>query len=128
MRATRATEDEPLVSDNLLAQLADPDFDAQRGEFDAQTRALLAVALPEICSELLGWRQTASNRPFALALALRSEAIEARLDQARHDIRAPEPVHPNTLTAACETLLRHSTDAAERSAAADVLAQIRRAA
>ena len=124
----RATEDQPLVSDDLLTQLANPDFDAQRGEFDAETRALLAAALPEICRELLGWRQTARNRPFALALALRSEAIEARVDQARRDIRAPEPIHPHTLTAACETLLRHSTDATERAAAADVLAQMRRAA
>lgn len=124
----RATQDQPLVSDDLLAELANPDFDAQRGEFDAETRAMLATALPEICSELLLWRQTARNRPFVLALALRSEAIEARLDDARRTIRAPEPAHARDLTAACETLLRHSTDAAERTTASDVLAQMQEAA
>lgn len=124
----RDTEVQPLVSDVLLAELANPDYHAQCGDYDAETRALLATALPEICSELLRWRQTAANRPFALALALRSEAIETRLTDARRAIRAPDPIHPRALTAACETLLRHSTDAAERAAASDVLAQMLEAA
>jgi len=124
----RDTEVQPLVSDDLLAELANPNYHQQCGDFDAETRALLAVALPEICSELLRWRQTAANRPFALARPLRSEAIEARLTDARRAIRAPEPIHPRALTAACETLLHHSTDAAERTAASDVLAQMQEAA
>ncbi|WOI34744.1 hypothetical protein R1T40_08470 [Tritonibacter scottomollicae] len=123
-----ATEVQPLVGDDLLAELASPDYHQQCGEFDAETRAMLAVALPEICSELLRWRQTAANRPFALALALRSAAIEARLTDARRAIRAPDPIHPRALTAACETLLRHSADAAERAAASDALAQMQEAA
>ncbi|WP_054462447.1 hypothetical protein [Phaeobacter sp. 11ANDIMAR09] len=124
----RDTEVQPLVSDDLLAELANPDYHQQCGEFDAETRAMLATALPEICSELLRWRQTAANRPFALALALRSEAIENRLTDARRAIRAPDPIHPRDLAAACETLLRHSTDASERAAASDVLAQMQEAA
>ncbi len=117
--------DQPLVSDDLLAELANPDFNAQRGEFDAETRAMLATALPEICRELLRWRQAAADQPAALALALRSEAIEAKLDNARRTIRAPDPVPRRTLIAACKTLLRHSTNATERNAASDVLTQMR---
>ena len=124
----RATNDQPLVSDDLLADLANPDYAQQCGEYDAQTCALLSAALPEIARELLRWRQAAANRPFALALALRSEAIETRLTEARRTIRAPDPIRPRALTAACETLLRHSTDAAERAAASDVLAQMQEAA
>jgi hypothetical protein len=124
----RDTEVQPLVSDDLLAELANPNENRQCGDFDAETRALLAMALPEICSELLRWRQAAANQPFALALALRSEAIEARLTDARRAIRATDLTHPRALTAACETLLRHSTDATERAAASDVLAQMQEAA
>lgn len=124
----RDTEVQPLVSDDLLAELANPNYHQQCGEFDAETRAMLATALPEICRELLRWRQVAANRPFALALALRSEAIENRLTDARRAIRAPDPIHPRALIAACETLLRHSTEAAERAAASDVLAQMQEAA
>lgn len=123
-----ATDARPLISDHLLTELANPDYARQCGDFDAETRAMLATALPEICNELLRWRQTAANRPFALALALRSEAIVAHLAGARRTIRAPDPIHPRALTAACETLLRHSTDAAERAAASDVLAQMQEAA
>lgn len=124
----RDTDVQPLVSDDLLAELANPDYQQQCGDFDAQTRAMLATALPEICSELLRWRQTAANRPFALALTLRSEAIKNRLANARRDIRAVDPIHSRTLTAACETLLRHSTDTAERIAASDVLEQMQEVA
>ena len=124
----RATEEQPLISDGLLAEFANPDFNAQRGEFDASTRALLAIALPEICNELLSWRQTAAQQPLALALALRSEAIASRVANARCTIRAPNPIPSDILTDACETLLRHSTDAAERAAASDVLAQLQQAA
>lgn len=124
----RATEDQPLVSNDLLAQLAQPDDQQLCGDYDDETRALLAAALPEMARELLRWREAAAQRPFALVLALRSEAIEQRLTEARSAIRAPGPIQPRALTAACETLLRHSTNAAERAAASDVLAQMQRAA
>lgn len=124
----RKTEVQPLISDDLLTELANPDDARQRGDFDTETRALLAMALPEMARELLRWRQTAANRPFALALALRSEAIENNLAEARRTIRAPDPIPAGHLRAACETLLRHSTDAAERAAASDVLAQLKEAA
>ncbi len=124
----QATQDQPFVRDDLLAKLANPAYSQLCGDFDAETRAMLATALPEICIELLRWRDAAAHRPFALALALRSESVEARLTDARRAIRAPEPIHQRALTAACETLLRHSTDDAERTAASDVLAQMREAA
>lgn len=124
----RDTEVQPLVSDDLLAELANPDYHQQCGDFDAETRAMLAIALPEICSELLRWRKASQGRSAALTLALSWEAIEIRLTDARRTIRAPDPIHPRTLTAACETLLRHSTDAAERAAASNVLAQMQEAA
>lgn len=123
-----ATEDQPLVSNDLLAELASPDFNALRGEFDAKARALLATALPEICGELLRWREAAEERPNALAMALRSQAVNTRLDAARSAIRSASWTSESALAEACETLLRHSTDTAERAAAADVLTQMREAA
>ncbi len=123
-----ATEVQPLVSDELLAELADPDYPQQCGDFDAETRAMLATALPEICSELLRWRQTAANRPFELSLALRSEAILKQLGEARAILRGPKVISEAELTAACETILRHSCNPAECDAASDVLAQMRGAA
>jgi len=123
-----APQHPPLVSDALLAELAEPDYDQQRGEYSAETRALLASALPEICAELLECRRAVRDRPFALSLALRSEAITARLNNARVTIRAPGPILPGILRDACETLIRHSSDAFERQAATDVLAQIREVA
>lgn len=124
----RIPETEPLVSDSLLVDLANPDFAAQCGDFDSQTCAMLAVALPEMARELLRWRRTAQGRRPALSLALQWEAIDARLKDARRTIRSPGPISAPDLTAACETLLRHSTDAAERAAASDVLAQMQEAA
>lgn len=124
----RDTEVQPLVSDDLLAELANPDYHQQCGDFDAETRAMLATALPEICSELLRWRKASQGRSAALTLALSWEAIDTRLTNARRTIRAPEPVAASTLKAACETLLRHSTDTAERFAATEVLSQMQEAA
>ncbi|MEX5515691.1 hypothetical protein [Pseudophaeobacter sp. 1A09344] len=125
MHTTEAT---PNVSDDLLAKLANLTNPPQPGDFDVETCAKLAAVLPEICGELLRWRQTARNRPFALALALRSEAIAAKLDDARNAIRAAGPTHIRELAEACETILRHSTDATERAAASDVLSQMQEAA
>lgn len=124
----RDTEVQPLVSDGLLAELANPDAQAQRGEYDAVTRALLSAALPEMASELLRWREAARYYPDALSLALRSEAIACRIDTARRTIRAPDPVPAAAMRDACETLIRHSRHADERAAARDVLAQMREAA
>ncbi|AVO36616.2 hypothetical protein [Pukyongiella litopenaei] len=109
------------VSDDLLARLAG-------GGAHVELADGMPALLPAICAELLQWRQTARSRPSALSLALRSEAIAARLDRARRTIRAPEPVSAHDLAEACETLLRHSPHADERTAAADVLAQMKVAA
>ncbi|MFV0383668.1 hypothetical protein [Paracoccus sp. (in: a-proteobacteria)] len=118
-------KDNQAVSDDLLARMSSLDHDQRCSSAD--TRTMLAAALPEICRELLLWRQTARDRPFAMAMALRSEGIAMRLDEARETIRQPDPDHV-ALADACATLLRHSTHAAERNAAADVLAQMQRAA
>jgi len=115
------------ISDNILTKLAALDYDAARGEFSAEARATLATALPEICAELLRWRQAAANTPYSLALALRSAAIEADVTKARQTIRAQSPL-PDDLINACETLLRHSSNAPERAAAEFVLAETQEAA
>jgi hypothetical protein len=115
----------PLVSDVILEDLATPNHDELRGEYSDERRALLAMILPDIADELLTWRRAANQRPFALSMALRSETIAHRLDNARRTIRAPEPIFPGDLREACETLIRHSSDPFERDAARDVLAQIK---
>lgn len=122
----RATQDQPLVSDDLLAELTHPDFDAQRGEFDAETRAMLATALPEICRELLTFRRTARNKQAEKFKAQR-QMSRRRLETARRKIRASDPIPTHTLAAACKTLLKYSTDSTERAAASDVLAQLQEA-
>ncbi len=114
----------PLISDTLLAELAQPTPDQQRGEYDDKTRALLAMALPEICAELLRWRDTARTRPAELALALRSESIAQLLEQSRRIIRAEAPDRAALITA-CAAILRHSQDATERDAAARVLGDMK---
>ena len=53
----------PLITDQLLAELTAPDAQASMGEWDDETRALLAVAIPEIARELLTRRTVALNRP-----------------------------------------------------------------
>lgn len=113
----------PIISDALLRDFANPTPDQQRGEYDDETRALLAIALPEICAELLRWRDTARTRPTELALALRSESILIQLDDARRIIRAEAP-DLHDLTIACAIILRHSQDAPERDAAARVLGEM----
>lgn len=114
--------------ESIIRQLCNVEICDGNVTISSENSALLAEALPQICTELLRWRNAAKNRPFALALALRSEAIEARVDDARSVIRAPGPIAHKDLTVACQTLLRHSKYAAERNAAADVLKQIGQAA
>jgi len=118
----------PLISDDLLTKLAAPEYQANLGEFTDQTRALLAMALPDICEELLQHRRANHANPNVLCLAMRPEAVTQSLEAARRLIRAPEPTHIRDLTIACQTLLMHSRDATERNCAADVLAQIGEAA
>ncbi|NIZ09287.1 hypothetical protein HCZ97_07570 [Pseudooceanicola sp. HF7] len=115
----------PLIRDGLLAHLAAPDPDAQQGDFDAETRALLAVALPEICLELLQWRDAARTRPAALAMALRSQALEDQLTAARQAIQLATPHDASALASACDTLQRLSPFPDERDAAAQVLVELR---
>lgn len=111
----------PLITDQLLAELAAPDAQASMGEWDAETRALLAVAVPEMASELLQRRQ-------GLCIAIRPEAAQQSVDRARAIIRAPDPIALRDLMAACQTLLMHSRDATERSAARDIIAEMEAAA
>lgn len=118
----------PLISEALLTELANPSYAAQLGEFDADTRALLSTALPEICNELLARRKSTQGRSAATNLALQWEAIAARLEKARATIRQAGPVTHADLTEACKTLQIHSTDPAERTAAAEVLSQLHEAA
>lgn len=124
----RATENQPLVSDELLTELANPTYRQQCGDFDVETCALLAAALPEICTELLLWRQMAASKPAALAMALRSDSIESRLSDARRVVITTGAIDPGALGVACQSLMRHSIDADERAAASAVLAEMREAA
>ncbi len=124
----RATENQPLVSDELLTELANPTYRQQCGDFDVETRALLAAALPEISNELLLWRQMAASKPAALAMALRSDSIESRLSDARRVVSTTGAIDPGALGVACQSLMRHSIDVDERAAAAAVLAEMQEAA
>ena len=47
-----------LISDQLLRDLASGDPMRALGEISARDQAILCMALPEICSELLEYRQT----------------------------------------------------------------------
>lgn len=124
----RATENQPLVSDELLTELANPTYRQQCGDFDVETCALLAAALPEICTELLLWRQMAASKPAALAMALRSDSIESRLSDARRVVSTTGAIDPGALGVACQSLMRHSIDVDERVAASAVLAEMQEAA
>lgn len=97
----------PTISDDLLKRFANPSAQEQVGEFDPVTCAMLAVALPEICSELLKCRQ---------------------LDAARGLLFASGGTTVHDLTAACETILQHSGDANDRAAAQQVLGALKEAA
>ena len=121
----------PLITDQLLAELAAPNAQASVGEWDAQTRALLAVAIPEMAAELQKRRLVDAIKSERVAefSAIRSrqrrdETNIQSLNRARKIVRAAPPIHPHTLTIACRTILQLSTDAAERRAAADILSQM----
>lgn len=112
----------PLITDQMLAELAAPGAQAIMGEWDDKTRAFLAVAIPEMATDLL------RRRRADLTIAIHPAAAAQSLAVARHIIRAPDPIPPSKLFAACQTLLQHSTFAEERAAATDVLSQLKAAA
>jgi hypothetical protein len=68
------------------------------------------------------------DRHAALCVAIHPEAAQQSVERARAIIRATDPVAPRTLMAVCQTLLMHSRDAAELSAATDIIAQMEAAA
>ncbi|MBQ4826585.1 hypothetical protein J4729_18840 [Leisingera sp. HS039] len=105
MKDTATTN--PTIRDELLKRFANPSAQEQLGEFDDVTCAMLAVALPEICSELLNRRQ---------------------LDAARSFLFSSSGTNVHDLTAACETILQHSGDASDRAAAQQVLGALQEAA
>ncbi|QBR35731.1 hypothetical protein ETW23_05830 [Leisingera sp. NJS201] len=109
----------PTISDELLKRLANPTAQEQLGEFDEVSCAMLAVALPEICSELLKRRRNDE----ASRESLQATAREAALKRSRNIMRTPAPHTPRTVVRACETVMRLSTNAAERATASDVMAQ-----
>ena len=111
----------PLITDQLLAELTAPDAQASMGEWGDETRALLAVAIPEMAAEL-------QQRRAALCIAIHPEAAQQSVERARAIIRAPDPISSRALMAACQTLLMHSRDAAELSAARDIIKEMEAAA
>jgi hypothetical protein len=111
----------PLLSTPLLTELATPNNQAITGDWDDETRAILAAAVPEMAAELM-------KRHAALCVAIHPEAAQQSVERARAIIRATDPVAPRTLMAVCQTLLMHSRDAAELSAATDIIAQMEAAA
>lgn len=114
-------ENTPLITDQALAEMAAPDVQACMGEWDDATRAFLAIAIPEMAAELLQRRQ-------ALCIAIHPKAAEQSIERARAIIRAPDPISQRDLMAACRSLLTHSRDAGERSAALAIIAEMEAAA
>lgn len=110
-----------IVTDQLLADFAAAGPMEYLGEWDDETRAMLAMAIPEMAAELLQRRQ-------ALCIAIHPEAAQQSVERARAIIRAPDPISPRALMAACQTLLMHSRDAAELSAARDIIKEMEAAA
>ena len=111
----------PLITDQLLAELTAPDHQASMGEWDDETRALLATAIPEMARELL-------TRRSALTIAIHPAAAAQSLEAARAILRAPDPINSRRLVMACRSIMLHSKDASEYNAAKDVLEQIEAAA
>lgn len=114
----------PLLTTLILTELATPDSQAMLGEWDAPTRALLSVAIPEMATELL-LRRACDDAGHPTPLNLRHQITAAQsLSRARQIVRAAPPLHPGELALACRTILQHSQNASERNAASDVLSQI----
>ena len=105
------TDPTPLISDDLLREFSELTGDAALGEFGAETRAILSVALPEICLELLR-RRAADRAPrirevidFRTGHPIRETAavVVAPIDEiaaARAALRAPDTAPADLRTAA----------------------------
>ena len=113
----QATDTTPLITDQMLTELAAPDYQASLGEWDDQTRALLATAIPEMAAELL-------KRRNSLCIAIHPEAAKQSLLRARDILRSPDPIHPRSLAIACRSLVRHSPCPDERAAAQQALTEM----
>lgn len=125
-----------LITDRLLAELAAPNAQDSLGEWDHKTRAMLAVAIPEMAAELLRMRHVGQIRQAQAETHARTmrnrkghaHTTQQSLQRARDIIRAPDPIPARTLVSACQTLLMHSQDAAERSAAQQIIKEMEAAA
>ncbi len=109
------------ITNTTLLELANPSVQESLVGWDDETCAFLAVAIPEMAKEILQFRE-------ALCIAIHPEAAQQSLERARAIIRAPDPITPRTLMAACQTLLMHSRDAAEQSAAKQIIKEMEAAA
>lgn len=120
--------DTPLLTDALLAELAAPNAQASLGEWDDKTRALLAVAVPELAANELKRRAADRGAHRRHTKNVQSHVAAQSLRRARALVRAPDPIAPRDLIAACRTLLMLSRDAAERAAAQDIITEMETAA
>jgi hypothetical protein len=111
----------PFISTRLLTELATPNNQAITGNWDAETRALLAAAVPEMAAELL-------TRRANTCIAIHPQAAAQSAERARILMRSKNPIHPMTLAAACQSLMMNSDDAEERAAAQQVLSEMDAAA
>ncbi|MEH6521196.1 hypothetical protein [Sulfitobacter sp.] len=107
----------PTITSELLANLAKPNSQELLGEWDKATRALLAIAIPEMAAELIQRRST-------LAPVIHPDAAFQAIERARAIIHAPDPIEPHTLKVACQTLVHHSRNASEREAAAQIIKEL----
>jgi hypothetical protein len=108
-----------IISDGLLAELASPNNSAITGHWDDKTIAMLAIAVPEMASELLRNRADAP-----LSFAIHPAAAKQSVERARTIICDANPIHPRTLKTACQTLFLHSSGSFERTAAAEILREM----
>lgn len=114
----------PTISNHLLTRFANLSAQEQMGDFDAVTRAQLAVALPEICNELLKRRQQDADR----AKHKQRQRRDYSLGKARNIIRAVQKHSHRRVVSACETVLRQSPNIKDRAIATGILAQAQRGA
>ncbi|MBB5515790.1 hypothetical protein FHS89_001810 [Rubricella aquisinus] len=117
----------PLISDEMLAKWASPDFAAQCGNFDPETLSLLGTALPEISAELLKYRMRDAAREEQSRRS-RAKHVEDVLRRANQIIRSRQPVRDDTLISACSDILRHSKNPGDRTAATEILISMREVA
>lgn len=109
----------PLITDEMLRDLASPNYAQSIGDWDAEHAALMSAAIPEIAAELLKRRA----EPHA---TLNADAQSLR--RAHDLLNTRQPIHPRALTAACQTIAQLSPDTEARHAAQDILKQMEAAA